>query len=372
MEGLQITIPQRLKMARVSLSLTLLVCHLLTFRLWLNAREFPRLPMFNGFIIDPLLENIIAAAAGLCLLFSFVMRRQRLLLFVYFLIVLVLVGADVNRLQPWLIVFGSMLLVLVFYNDRVDDPNNFTSLFIVLQIVLAGAYLLNALYLFKNGINHEFESVASPLRDSVSERQWSIILRCAPAMPWVLLGIGITLLLPALRYLGIAFGIVLHVLLLILMFPSQQRMNTALWFSSVTFIVMTLLLFSGRTKQRYYSPVFLLRQPLFYLCAAFFMVIPLVQLQTVNGLENYTAFRIKVPAAAVPVKPVEYEGMSLYQKAFCVKNEGGYSLNYSQWFMHESRSVCIKAPYEAAQKEMNLSDISRPLTFLKTSLVAKK
>ncbi|MEO6305929.1 MAG: hypothetical protein ABIP51_22475, partial [Bacteroidia bacterium] len=274
-EGLTIPIPQRLLMIRVTICVSLIISVFLSFNLWGGERLFPYSAHFEtGFIKAPYDYFII----GFFLLFiiaSLFLKKYRLFIFLALLIGTAMVCFDLNRLQPWFYIYSAFLFILMFYNGRIDDPNRFTSFFIVLQLIFCSIYIFNGLSQLNSFFTEtDLPDVISPLQNMMSERQFLFIKKIGAFIPYSLIFIGLGLLVRATRYLAISFAVIFHVLLIIFLFPSGVNQNYAMWFCNITFIPLLFLLFSGKTKQRYYSPTLLFQFPLFYLVIILFWIMP--------------------------------------------------------------------------------------------------
>ena len=275
MEGLQISIPQRMMLIRITLIFSLIISVLLSFNLWAGYREFPYAPLFQNDFIPAPYDSVYIALAILSWIASLFLNKQRVFIFISFLLSVLLVLFDINRCQPWFYVYNAMLVVYIFYNGRVDDPNKFTSFFIILQIIFASVYFFNGLsQLNSHFIDTDFSETISPLKHIVSERQFLFFKKMGFLVPYLMMFIGLGLIVSPIRYLAITLATIIHFLLFIFLFPSSKNGNYALWFTNLSSVLMLFLLFSGKTKQRYFSPTFLFQVPLFYIVIILFVILP--------------------------------------------------------------------------------------------------
>jgi hypothetical protein len=177
-EGLKMTIPQRLGLLRVCVTCSLIISVLLSFNLWGGYRDFPYTPAMEGFTVSAPFDIFLVILHLILLCLSIFVNRHRLVIFLALSISLLLVLGDMNRLQPWFYIYTSMLLVFVFYNGRVDDSNNFTGYFILLQIIFASVYFFCGIsQLNPYFIHTDFPEIISPLKQIVSERQFIFLTR---------------------------------------------------------------------------------------------------------------------------------------------------------------------------------------------------
>jgi len=270
------------------------------------------------------------------------LNKQRLLIFLAFVLSLVLVAFDINRLQPWFYIYNAMLVVFVFYNGRVDDSNKFTSYFIILQIIFASVYFFCGLnQLNKLFVDSDFSEIISPLTRMVSERQFLFFKKTGVVIPYVLMFIGFGLIISSIRYLAITLALVVHFLLLILLFPSAKNQNYALWFSNLSFMIMLLFLFSGKTKQRYFSPTFLFQIPLFYAVMVLFVVMPFF-----NNGSNWpdflsANFKSGNPnSVQISLSEKAMEALPESERRFCHPHYSFMNFDYKAWYLDDLNVEC--------------------------------
>ena len=236
-----------------------------------------------------------------------------------------------------------MLLVFVFYNGRVDDSNRFTAYFILIKVILDSVYFfcgisqLNSLF-----IDSEFSELISPLRHFISERQFLFFKRSGIVVPYLLIFIGIGLMIAPVRYLAITLAIIIHLLLLFFLFPSASNQNYALWFSNIGFGCLVVVLFSGKTKQRYFSPSYLLQVPLFYVVMLFFVIMPFFN--TSGHWPDYLSSNFKSgknKIVSFRLDKATYTKLPLYQKSFCQAQASCYLFDYRGWCNNELNVACF-------------------------------
>lgn len=341
-DGLKISIPQRIILLRVTLTLALIVSVFLSFDLWAGYRSFAYTPLVKT---HPLVTQYDVVIIGFVLLFwlcSLFLKYQRLFIFLAFAVCVFLVLLDLNRLQPWFYIYNSLLIVFIFYNGRVDDPNKFTSIFIMLQLILASVYFYTGIsQLNSEFVNTVFPEVISPLKALMSERQFLFFKKMGRIIPYLLMFIGLAFTISPLRYLAITLAVAIHLLLLVFLFPSATNTNYAQWFSNLTFLVMAILLFSGKTKQRYFSPTFLFKTPLFYLVSVVFLIMP-----AFNTVDKWPDFLSSNSAsgnnnvALITISEEARNKLPYYERSFCVKKDSLIVVDYQAWCAHELHSFC--------------------------------
>lgn len=353
MDGLKLSIPQRMKLLRISLILSLIVSICLSPQLWGGYRTFPYAPLTQNNFLPAPYDIVLTVLAVLFWIASLFLKKQRLFIFLSLALCAFLVLLDVNRLQPWFYWYNSLLAVFLFYNGRVDDPNKFTSIFIILQLIFASVYFYSGLSQLNSAfVNSCFVDLISPLSGLMSERQFLFFKKMGSASPYLLMFIGLGLTISPLRYIATSIAVAIHLLLLVFLFPSEANSNYALWFSNLTFVVMLLLLFSGKTKQRYFSPTFLFKKPLFYLVAAFFLVLP--AFNTVNRWPDYLSSNFNSGnnnSASITLSEPAKNLLPLYLQHFCSRNQGfavpyncAYTIDFKHWAQHELHAGCFPEP----------------------------
>ncbi|MCZ8286704.1 MAG: hypothetical protein O9353_14725 [Bacteroidia bacterium] len=91
---------------------------------------------------------------------------------------------DQNRLQPWFFNYLFMLLILQFYKQRVDESNNFMSVFICLQILVALIYIFSGLQKFNAFFATDtFPWMIDPLKSVLSAKQMGLLSKFGKLVP---------------------------------------------------------------------------------------------------------------------------------------------------------------------------------------------
>jgi hypothetical protein len=341
-EGLKISIPRRMILIRTTLILSLITFVFLSLNLWAGHREFPYTPIVTLNFISPLYDFIFIALVILFWLCSLFLKRQRLFIFLSFTISVSLVLLDINRLQPWFYTHSSLLVIFIFYNGRVDDANKFTSIFIILQLIFASVYFYTGInQLNASFVDTVYTETIYPLKSIMSERQFLFFKKIGVISPYALLFIGLGLIISPLRYLAIILAIFIHILLLIFLFPSSKNTNYACWFSNVTSIILLILLFSGKTKQRYFSPTFLFKKPLFYTITAIFLIMPAFNYTTL--WPDYLSSNFKTGNnnfATITLTKSVKDKLPAHLKYLCVERDSFIVFDYQTWCAHELNSYC--------------------------------
>lgn len=340
---MNLIIPQRLKLMRLTLIFSLCLSILFSFPLWLSNRYFPMSGLEGIPPVQAPFDYVVVILALLFAVAALFLRFPRTLICLSILTLVYLVICDINRLQPWLYVYTYMLLVFVLHNGRVDDSNKYTSYFIILQIIPAAYYFFTGLnQLNPDFMDSVFADVISPIRNFTSERQFIFLKKFGVVVPYLLMATGLGLIITPLRYLAVSFAVLMHLVLIILLFPGSKNKDYSLWFSNISFMAMLFILFSGRTKQNYFSPTFLFQIPLFYVVIVLFVVMPWF-----NGRgrwPDFLSFNHKSGnnySAVIRLQKKEYERLPVYVRVFCDQKDGAYEVNYRAWALSELHVECF-------------------------------
>jgi len=342
-DGLKLSIPQRMVLIRVTLILSLIISIFLSLNLWGGYRDFPYSPVFGDVFLKAPFDFIACGLAILFWLCSLFLRKERMFIFLALLSCVVLVIHDVNRLQPWFYIYNSMLAVFIFYNGRVDDPNKFTSMFIILQLIFASVYFYCGIsQLNSNFIDSAYGEIISPLKALMSDRQFLFFKKMGVLSPYVMIFIGLGFTISPLRYLAITMAICVHLLLVVFLFPSPAHPEYALWFSNLSFLIMLALLFSGKTKQRYFSPTFLFKKPLFYIVAIVFLLMPAFNI--VNRWPDFLSSNFNSgnnTTAEIILNKRAKEKLPFYLQHFCNPYRDIFKFDFVAWSRHELHVACF-------------------------------
>jgi len=341
-EGLKLTIPERMQFLRIVVTFSLVVSICLSFNLWGGYRYFPSVPVFDfKFSLAPY-DAIVIGLSCVLLFASVFLRKTRLFIFLALLLNISLVLFDLNRLQPWFYYYNAILFVFLFYDGRVDDSNKYTGVFIILQFIIASVYLYNGFSkLNANFVSNDFVTIIKPLKSLLTERQFVFVSKIGITIPYLLMFIGLGLIITPIRYLAITLGCFIHLCLFIFLFPSSTNQNYALWFMNIVFLIMLFILFSSKTKQRYFSPAILFQKPLFYLIMILFWVLPFFNSQ--NKWPNNLSGNYKSSNSAsieLILGKQQHNLLPFYIKHFFKQKDTLFTLQYNEWCLNELKIDC--------------------------------
>lgn len=340
MSGLQLNIFNRLKLIKISVGIGLLLSMLCSYNLWAGQRWYPVCPLFTNFYIQPPFDYILLGLEIVLVFFLIAADKTRLIIFLILLLNLVFVLLDQNRLQPWFFIYNSFLVVLLFYNWRIDNVNNYNSFFIILQLCFAAVYVYSGLQKFNEGfLTETYPWFIRPLKAFVSDRQMLTLNKTAYIIPYLEIFIGFGLLIKPLRFIAIPLVVALHVVILLLMGPLGNNYNVVVWPWNLIMIVLALLLFSGKTNERFFSISHLFKLPVFYLVMILFWILPAFNL--IGKWETYLSFSLysgNNHNAKILLSKKAYDRLPPYIKHFAYERENDYVLYPKEWCLTELKT----------------------------------
>ncbi len=227
----------------------------LTYTLWLPETYFPQVPWLASVAHWPAsLEGLAAALTVVGLvgtLLSTGPLLQRLFLALWLFAGLVLVLFDQQRLQPWFYLGGLIALAwLVFPTARAGAW---------LRLLLVSLYFWSAVGKLDVSFVHEM----APL--FLNGLAWGLgflprgTLAAWPnwlvwSLPIGELLVALVLLVPRLRWLGIALALTLHGLLLVILGPWGLGHSPAVWVWNALFLILVPAAFGARSQQATLEP----------------------------------------------------------------------------------------------------------------------
>ncbi len=279
-------ITHRLQFIKLVTLVGILSSVLLSLNLWAGQRWFPKVPLldeFTGLVAPYDYANL--AVLVILLLICFV-SQSRIPIVLLILFNLYLCFDDQNRLQPWFYNYTLILTVLLFFRNRVDEPNNFTTVFISLQLLMALIYIFSGLQKFNSFfVEDTFKWLISPLETIFSERQMNLFYKLGKAVPYIELFIGIGLLIKPARYIVLPMVVGMHLFILLMLGPTGNSFNYVVWPWNIVMIILNLLLFANVKQERFYDISILFKGLSFYLVVTLMLIFPIFSFN--NKYDSY-------------------------------------------------------------------------------------
>lgn len=347
-------LPQRLQLIKWIVLIGLLVSVLLSYNLWAGQRWFPKAPLFWEYDVIKSPYDYIQLLILLALIVINIISRNKYFLFFLVLFSVYLCADDQNRLQPWFFNYILILLVLLFYRQRVDAPNNYTSIFISLQLLVALIYIYSGLQKINSHfIDDTYSWIIEPLNSILSNRQMTLLLRLGHSVPVIEILLGLGLLIKPTRYITLPLIIMMHVIILILLGPMGKSYNSVIWPWNLTMIALNLVLYGNVERERFFDVAILFRGVSFYIVITFMLIFPFFSFQ--NKYDSYLSSSLysgNTHNCKIILSDKAYQALPYYIQNFATTNANYNMLNLKRWCMTELNAPCIpeKRQFENVQQ----------------------
>lgn len=351
-------ITERLRLIKLTVLGGLLLSVLLSLNLWAGQRWFPKVPAIEGFYGLYAPYDFVYLAVLLLLIFVCFFSSARAPVWILILFGAYLCVEDQNRLQPWFVNYLFILLILQFYKHRMDQPNNFTSVFISLQVLVALIYIYSGIQkLNPFFVTDTFTWMIDPLRSVLSDKQMSLFYRFGNVVPYIELLTGIGLLFRPARFIALPLIIAMHVFILLMLGPAGRSVNYVVWPWNLVMIVLCLLLYGNTPTDRFFDVSFLIKHLPFYMVLLVMLVLPFFSLN--NKYDSYLSSSLysgNTNGCKLILSDTAYNRLPLYLRAF-VTRDADYNLLYvKHWAMTELNAPCVPEHriFENVQKRVIL------------------
>ncbi len=351
-------ITQRLQLIRLTVLAGLFVSVLLSLNLWAGQRWFPKVPVFDDFSGLTAPYDFINIAVLFSLLFVCFLSRSRKPVWCLLLFCVYLCVEDQNRLQPWFFNYVFILLILQFYKQRVDESNNFMSVFICLQILVALIYIFSGLQKFNTFFAPDtFPWLIDPLKSILNAKQMALLSKSGKLVPWVELFTGIGLLVKPLRFIALPLVITMHVFILMMLGPFGRSFNYVVWPWNIVMILLCLLLYANVRQERFFDISLLFKNLSFYLVLLVMLVLPVFSFS--NHYDSYLSSSLysgNTHGCKLILSDRAYGRLPLYIRAYVVRNSDYNLLYVKQWAMAELNAPCVPEYriFEKVQERVSL------------------
>jgi len=336
-------IPQRLQLIKLTILIGIFISVVLSFNLWAGQRWFPKSPLFIDFTGIPTPYDYINIGVVLSLIaFAFISTSKTatvlLILFCIYLCV-----DDQNRLQPWFFNYMLILAVLLFYKQRVDEPNNYTMVFISLQVLVALIYVFSGLQKMNTHfITHTYAWMISPMQHILNTRQMQHVLHFGKIVPYVELAIGLGLLVKPTRYIILPLVIAMHVFILLLLGPFGNSYNYIVWPWNIIMIILNLLLFANVERERFFDIAILFKGVCFYLVITLMFIFPFFSFQ--NKYDSYLSSSLysgNTHDCKLILSDEAYHKLPYYIQNFVTTSPNHNMLHIKKWALTELNTPCV-------------------------------
>lgn len=336
-------IPQRLQLIKLTILIGIFISVVLSFNLWAGQRWFPKSPLFIDFTSIPAPFDYINLGVLITLIaFAFISTSKTptvlLILFSIYLCI-----DDQNRLQPWFFNYMLILVVLLFYKQRVDEPNNYTMVFISLQVLVALIYVFSGLQKMNSHfITHTYTWMISPLQQILNTRQMQLALHFGKIIPHLELVIGIGLLIKPTRYIILPMVIAMHIFILLLLGPFGNSYNHIVWPWNILMIILNLLLFANVERERFFDIAILFKGVCFYLVITLMFIFPFFSFQ--NKYDSYLSSSLysgNTHDCELILSDNAYAKLPYYIQNFVTTSPNHNILHIKKWALTELNTPCV-------------------------------
>jgi hypothetical protein len=334
---------QRLQLIKFTVLIGMFASVLLSYNLWAGERWFPKTPFFYNYIgLTAPFDYLNLFILIILLYFSFTSTKKYItLLLIVFCIYLCF--DDQNRMQPWFYNYILILFVLLFYKSRVDEPNNYTTIFISLQLLVSLIYIFSGIQKLNDSFASEtFQWMMNSLDFILSKRQIGIISNFGNLIPYFEIGIGCLLLVKQMRFIIVPLLITMHVLILILLGPTGKNYNSVIWPWNFIMIALILLLFSNVKQERFYDISFLFKGTTFYLVITLMLIFPFFSLK--NQYDSYLSsslYSSNLNDCKITLSDKAYNKLPYYIRRYCTSVNNEHLLYVKKWSMDELNVPCV-------------------------------
>ena len=334
---------QRFQLIKLTVLIGLFVSILLSHNLWAGDRWFPKTTFIDGYFGIPAPYDYIHLIILIVLLFfSFTSQKKTpTALLVMFCVYLCF--DDQNRLQPWFYNYVLILFITLFYKNRVDEPNNYTTVFISLQLLVALVYIFSGIQKMNDAfVPDTFEWMVSSFDTILSKRQLILVTNFGYAVPYIELCLGIFLLVKPIRFIIVPLVILMHILILIMLGPTGKDFNSVVWPWNITMIFLVLLLFADVKQERFFDISFLFKGLVFYIVITLMLIFPLFSLK--NQYDSYLSsslYSSNLNDCQLILSNKAYHNLPYFIRRYCTTNENFNVLYIKKWSSDELNVPCV-------------------------------
>lgn len=334
---------QRLQLIKLTVLVGLFASILLSYNLWGGSRWFPKTTFSENYSGVPAPYDYVHLGVLIILIFFSFSTQKKLPTIFLIIFSVYLCFDDQNRLQPWFYNYILILFILLFYKHRVDEPNNYNTVFISLQILVALIYIFSGIQKMNSAFVPEtFKWMISSFDSVLSTRQLNIATKFGYAVPYFELSMGILLLVKPLRFIILPLIIAMHILILIMLGPLGKDYNTVVWPWNIIMIILVLLLFANVEQERFFDISFLFKGVSFYIVITLMLIFPIFSLK--NQYDSYLSsslYSSNLNNCQLILSDKAYHKLPYYIRHYVLKNTDYNILYVKQWALQELKVPCV-------------------------------
>lgn len=336
-------ITERLQLIKLTVLVGLLLSILLSVNLWAGDRWFPKTTMIDNYIGMPAPYDYLhlIILIGL-ILYSFNSQKKYPSL-ILILFCIYLCFDDQNRLQPWFYNYVLILFILLFYKNRVDEPNNYTTVFISLQLLVSLIYIFSGIQKMNIFfVPNTFEWMVHSFDTFLSKRQINLLIKFGYIVPYLEMSLGLGLLIKPLRFIILPLVILMHLFILLMLGPHGNDYNSVIWPWNIMMILLVLLLFAKVEKERFFDISFLFKGLSFYIVVTLMLIFPVFSLK--NQYDSYLSsslYSSNLNDCQLILSHKAYHNLPYYIRRYCLIKGDYHILYIKKWSQDELNVPCV-------------------------------
>lgn len=336
-------ITERLALLKTVTLIGIIASVLLSINLWAGQRWFPKAPLFEGLVGLQAPFDYINLGVLIILLIISILAKSKTPIILLILFCVYLCVDDQNRLQPWFYNYVLILFILLFYKKRVDEPNNYTTIFISLQFLVALIYIFSGIQKFNSFfVSDTFTWMISSLDTVFSARQMHLFQKFGFAVPYIELLIGFGLLFRPFRFIAVPLVIIMHVFILIMLGPLGKSYNYVIWPWNIVMILINLLLFANVKQERFFDISILFKSASFYIVVTLMLIFPIFSFN--NKYDSYLSsslYSSNTHDCQLILSDNAYNKLPYYIRHFVTENDDYNILYIKHWAINELKTPCV-------------------------------
>jgi hypothetical protein len=320
-----------------------LVYVLITYRIFINHRDFPLLPFIDGINDIPVFLNfILFAALVIFLIFIYQKEDNKVYLSFFFLIYFVLLFYDANRIQPFLFTYLSFFLFYYFY--KLGWINSKFTIY-VCKLIFVFAYFFSGFNKFNQSFfSYGYIRFVEPLQELIPKDFYNIIKSLGLIVAGFEFFIGFGLFFRATRKFTFYLAIILHLLIIYFIGYLHNGFATVVIYN-VFCMIMIYYLFKNDNQNLWVETKQYSKKLLFHLSLILFFVLPMFNYFGYGvDLISYDLYTGNYRFCFVVMKNSVREKLPASLKQYCIASTyKDYSIFYTDYFIyHETKAVLYR------------------------------
>lgn len=307
---------------------------LLSFPLFLGERGYPLTPILQGLSVSEpgTVFLLLVFFALLCI--SLIARKEHLAAGAVGILI-ILVFLDQSRLQPWLYLYGWMLIV--FASVSKDSETKEKHALMLFRFMIAATYIWSGLQKLNLGfIETGFPWLVSPIVEHLPDALRMPVYSLGVLAPLVEVAIGAGLLFRKTRTISVIGAVLMHLFILYLIGPFGHNTNSVVWPWNIVMVLFSIILFwrmQGSAKEIVWIKTSILQKIIFL----FFGILP--ALSFIGLWDSYLSMALyssNVQRAALSV-PTTHLNQTAYNLAPYANPEGVERavISFDDWSLGE-------------------------------------